>query len=222
MENKIIQVTDKLPKESLDKIVQILKEGGLIVYPTETAYGIGCDVFNEAAVKRIFVIKQRASNQPLPVIVKSLDMAKEIAELTPQIILLSNTFHPGPLVIATRKKEIISDIVNPKGIAFRISSNKIVQQIVSAFDQPIISTSANISGFDPPYSVEEILSTLDANLIDIVIDVGELPKQKPSTIIDFLAEPSPQIVREGVIKANLILEKIGINKKDWMKYTKEK
>ncbi|NHJ47632.1 MAG: threonylcarbamoyl-AMP synthase [Asgard group archaeon] len=206
---------EQLSNEIVNLVIEVLENGGIIVYPTETAYGIGCDVFNENAVKRIYQLKKRAEDQPLPVIVSSLDMAERIAVLTPEIIDLSNKFHPGSLVIAAQKRDLIPKIVNPLGIAFRISSNKIIHQLVSCFNKPIISTSANLSGNSAPYSISNIKSQLDFDLIDIILDSGELPKRKPSTIVDFQLSPSPQIIREGEITAEEILDTLEIKKDKW-------
>lgn len=196
----------------LQQIIRILKEGGIIVYPTETAYGLGCDGLNEKAIEKIYSIKKRNQIHPLPIIISTIEMADKLAYLNPQAKKLIETFHPGPLVIALTKKEIIPDIVNPNGIAFRISRNKIIHRIVTEFDKPIISTSANLSGNPAPYTINEIKNQLDINLIDIILDSGPLPIRKPSTIVDFQFEPSPQIMREGEISAKQILETLEIKK----------
>jgi L-threonylcarbamoyladenylate synthase len=201
-----------LDENLLQQIIQVLNEGGIIIYPTETAYGLGCDGLNEEAIKKIYSIKKRNQNHPLPVIISTIEMANRIAYMNPLAKKLIETFHPGPLVIALPKKAIIPDIVNPKGIAFRISRNKIIHQIVSEFNNPIISTSANLSGNPAPYSIDEIKNQLDLNLIDIILDSGTLPVRQPSTIVDFQLKPSPQIIREGEISAKQILETIETKK----------
>jgi L-threonylcarbamoyladenylate synthase len=223
MSVKEFRIDDELLTDViLDHILQVLNRGGLIVYPTETAYGLGCDAFNEIAVKKIYRIKQRSKKHPLPVIVNSLEMADKIAFLSPEIEILSKKFHPGPLVIATQKKAQIPDIVNPSGIAFRISSNKLVQKIISGFNKPLVSTSANLSGNPTPYSISDIKSQLDYELIDIILDAGVLPKRKPSTIVDFQLKPSPQIIREGDISSKELLKTLGIEKSKWTDYLQGK
>lgn len=214
--NKIIKVTeDNIDDKIIQQIIQILNQDGIIVYPTETAYGLGCDGFNINAIKKIYLIKQRKFDQPLPVIVSSLEMADKIAYLNLQAKKLIKTFHPGPLIVSLPKKELIPDILNPTGIAFRISKNKIIHQIVSEFNKPIVSTSANLSGKSAPYSIDDVKNQIKSDLINIFLDSGQLPINQPTTIVDFQLEPSPQITREGEITAKRIFEVLNIKKKLW-------
>ena len=207
--------------EAVHQAVNVLSKGGVIVYPTETAYGLGCDALNREAVKRIFEIKKRAKNLPLPVLVSSIEMARSIAKTTSSSIKLMEKYHPGPLVIALPKKEIIPDEVNEKSIAFRISSNNFAQSIVSQLNRPLISTSANRSKEAAPYSIEDILQTFEEGEIDIIFDAGTIPKHNPSTIIDFTLEPSPQITREGEIPACDIFATLGIPEGSWKAHIKK-
>ena len=148
-------------------------------------------------------------------LVSSIDMAKKIAITSSSTIKLMEKYHPGPLVIALPKRNIIPDEVNKKSIAFRISSNKFAHSIVKILNKPLISTSANRSKETTPYSIEEILQTLDESEVDIIFDAGTIPKRNPSTIIDFTLEPAPQITREGEISASDILTLLGIPEENW-------
>ncbi|NHJ33419.1 MAG: threonylcarbamoyl-AMP synthase [Asgard group archaeon] len=204
----------KPKKNTVDVAVKALERGGIIVYPTETAYGLGCDSFNVKAIKKIYKIKSRPPDQPLSVIVDSFEMIEKIAFIQNKAKLLIEKFYPGPLVIALRKKTIIPDILNKDQIAFRISSNVFVQEIVSNLGKPIVSTSANRTGFNPPYSIEEVLETISEKDIDVVFDAGLLEKNKPSTIIDFVKQPAPQIMREGAISAKEIFQTLKIPEKE--------
>ncbi|MHA1213019.1 MAG: L-threonylcarbamoyladenylate synthase, partial [Candidatus Heimdallarchaeota archaeon] len=121
-------------------------------------------------------------------------------------------------VIATQKKMILPDIVNQKGVAFRISSNKIVQQITKQTQRPLISTSANIAGGKTPYSIEQVFEQLSKKDVDVILDAGTLVKQKPSTIVDFQISPHPQLIRQGEITAEQIFSILRIPKKDWEKH----
>ncbi|MFW9922334.1 MAG: L-threonylcarbamoyladenylate synthase [Candidatus Thorarchaeota archaeon] len=205
-------------KSIIKEAVEILENNGIVVYPTETAYGIGCNAYISEAVEKIFTIKQRPKNLALPVIVSSIDMINEIAYITPQAEILMKNFYPGPLVIALQKKDKILDIVNAYSIAFRIPGDKISFSLVQHLNRPIISTSANRSGFPSPYSVEEVLSSLNEEDIDIILDVGPIEKRKPSTIIDFTETPSPQITRIGEISPEKIFEILGIKKGKWTEH----
>ncbi len=202
-------------QESINKAISVLRNGGLIVYPTETAYGLGCDAFNTQAINKIFNVKNRPNDQPLPVIVNNLDMIKTIAKTNNDIKLLVNKFYPGPLVIASNKKKIIPDVLNAKGIAFRISSNIIVSKIIDGLKNPLVSTSANLFGDKTPYTLDQVISSLDETKIDLILDAGQLPVRKVSTVIDFLKKPSPQIIRIGEILPEEIFTTLEIKEEDW-------
>ncbi|NHJ41337.1 MAG: hypothetical protein FK731_14995, partial [Asgard group archaeon] len=102
--------------------------------------------------------------------------------------------------------------------AFRISKNKIIHQIVTEFNKPIVSTSANLTGSPALYSINDVKSNLKLELLDFIIDSGQLPINKPSTIVDFQLLPSPQITRVGDITVNMILETLGIRKELWSEH----
>jgi L-threonylcarbamoyladenylate synthase len=208
----------KLDSTILQQITRVLAQGGIIVYPTETAYGLGCDALNIKALKKIFELKQRPQDQPLAVLVSSLEMINDIAYLNDKALKLIECFHPGPLVISLPKKAIIPDELNPTGIAFRISSYPIADQIVRSLQKPLVSTSANISGHPPPYSIEDVKNSLEESAIDLILDAGELPYHKPSTLVDFQLKPTPQIIREGSISAKEILSTLQIPEKNWDKH----
>ncbi len=190
----------------------------MIVYPTETAYGLGCDALNVQAVNRIFKIKDRPKNLPLSVIVDSFDMIDTIAELSPDAKMLSQRFHPGPLVIALPKKMIIPDEVNKNRIALRISSNQFANSVVQQLGKPLISTSANKSGEPTPYNIQDIIKSFNESEIDVIFDSGTISKRRPSTIIDFTMYPVPQITREGEISASEIFSLLNIPENSWKKH----
>ncbi|MBN1328085.1 MAG: threonylcarbamoyl-AMP synthase [Candidatus Heimdallarchaeota archaeon] len=211
---------DNPNKDIIQKTVRVLQGGGVIVYPTETAYGIGCDAYNNEAIKRIYTLKNRPFDQPLPVIIDSLKMAKKIGLINKEVKNLIKKYHPGPLVIGIPKKNSIPDILNKNGIAFRISSCKFIHELVKVLAQPLVSTSANLSGQITPYTIAEVLNQLPESDINLILDGGTLVKHKPSTIIDFQIKPSPQIIREGEITADEILAFLNIDEKERSKYKK--
>jgi len=210
--------TKKLSKKLLLQIKEHLEKGGLLFYPTETVYGLGCDAFNREAINKIYRRKNRPRDQPMAVIVRDLAQVQEIAELNPLAEKLSKKFHPGPIVIALPKKKVIPDILNRKAIAFRISSHPLVQQILGEFQRPLVSTSANRTGMPSPLSVGEILSQITVDEKDVILDVGKLPQRKPSTLVDFQLQPSPQIIREGEISARAVLATLEIPPEHWAEH----
>lgn len=216
MSKLLLKVNSNNPESDIiDKVVTILEKGGIVIYPTETAYGIGCDALNEKSVAKIYAIKNRPKDLPLPVIVSSKTMIESIAVTSPDSQVLVEKFMPGPIVIALPKKDIIPDVVNKNSIAFRISSNKFVNEVVTKLGNPLISTSANLSGYPPPYSIDDVKKSIPFDKIDIVIDGGKLAKNKPSTIVDFTLIPTPQITRIGEISLDEILSVLKVPKKEW-------
>ena len=194
---------DKPTKKLIEKAIDILKNGGLIVYPTETCYGIGCDALNENAVEKIYRVKKREKKKPLSIIVSSLEMMRKYGKITKEVEYLVKKFMPGPLTIVVEKKRTIPDILNPKEIAFRISSHPIAQQLVKELDKPITATSANISGSKPIYSSEEIVKIFNGK-VDMIIDSGNLPLIQPSTIIR-VKKSKIELIREGAIPFDIVL-----------------
>lgn len=176
----------------IEEAVRVLKRGGVIVYPTETSYGLGADYTNKRAVKKIFKIKKRADKK-LAVIVSSLFVIKKYALIDEDAEKLSREFMPGPLTLVVRKKE--------KGtLAFRISSNEIAFSISKKFKKPIIATSANISGSGDNYEIKKIKEIFE-DKVDLIIDGGNLRKRKPSTIYDV---ENHKILRTGSVTEKMI------------------
>ena len=199
----IVMKGDKPTKKLIEKAIDILKNGGLIVYPTETCYGIGCDALNENAVEKVYRVKKREKKKPLSIIVSSLKMIRKYGKITKEVEYLVRKFMPGPLTIVVEKKRTIPDILNPKEIAFRISSHPIAQQLVKELDKPITATSANISGSKPIYSSEEIVKIFNGK-VDMIIDSGNLPLIQPSTIIR-VKKSKIELIREGAIPFDIVL-----------------
>lgn len=193
--------------DKLEKAVKIIKKGGVIVYPTDTCYGIGCDATNPLAIEKIFKIKGREKDKPLPVIASSIEMIEKYVFLEERAIKLFKAF-PGISVALKKKGNAIPDIVNKEKLAFRIPSNEISKKLSELSDKPIISTSANRSGDPSPYSIEEVKSSLKKFLeeIDLFIDGGDLDKNLPSTIVDLV---DGTIGRVGNVKEKQIRDLLG-------------
>jgi L-threonylcarbamoyladenylate synthase len=190
-------------KKELNEIanaVGIIKQGGLVIYPTETYYGIGADALNPDAVKRIFKLKGRTDKKPLPLIIsdkKMLDLlGAEINEISSCLI---DSFWPGPLTILFRVKNKLPDgvVSVDKKVAVRISSNPIAFKIADLLGGPITATSANLSGGPSPDNISDISDELIES-VDAVIDFGKLPGSGGSTIVDATISPV-RIIREGAI-----------------------
>jgi len=173
--------------------VFVLKKNGIIIYPTETSYGIGCKVSDVESVKKIREIK-KDREKPFIILVSSKEMAKKFAEINQQAEKLLEKFK-GHLTLIVPKKEKIPEEVSEKTIALRISSNETANSIVKELGEPIISSSANLSGEKPIYSFEKAVEVFGKK-VDFILNEGELKERQPSTIYDVKEK---KIVRKGKI-----------------------
>ena len=175
----------------IEKAVEILKGGGIIAYPTDTIYGLGADIFNQIAVKRVFALKDRNFNKPLSAAVAGFEMIEEIAELSQNQKVLLKQLLPGPITVLLKKKKEVSNLItaNSELIGIRFPSNQQAIEIVKMAKFPITATSANLTG------QEEVFRAQDIKLkVDFVVR-GKCQYQKASTIVDLV---NKRIIRSGV------------------------
>jgi L-threonylcarbamoyladenylate synthase len=193
------------------KIGDVVVNGGVFVYPTETQYALGTIATNIKAVRRIFEIKRRPPEKQLPVIVGSLEQARRFFVFSKMDMLLAYRFWPGAfsLILKTKSKRIASALGSDR-VAVRVSSNRLAREIALLAGAPIVSTSANISGSEPCRTIRGIKKQFAGSLHqpDVYIS-GRLSKNKlPSTIVQ-THDGSIKIVREGRVTINEILDAIG-------------
>lgn len=199
---KTIKTSDLTPKEIADLTTKVLESGGIVIYPTETCYGIGVDATNSEAVKKLLRYKGERRGKPISVAVNSTEMAKDYVEFNPQAENLFKNFLPGPItVVANGKHKVDSHLESEDGkLGIRFPNHELVLQIIKTFGKPITSTSANISNGKTPYEIQkDILNRIPDSkkeLIDLIIDAGHLPHHLPSTIVDTTLN-SPKILRQG-------------------------
>jgi L-threonylcarbamoyladenylate synthase len=193
-------------ESNISKAISALKKGNIIVYPTDTLYGLGADIYNDNAVRKVFKIKKRPINDPLSVAVSDFTELEKIAEVDECTQQLVRQFMPGKFTLIMKKKEIISDIVTGglDKVAIRIPNNKIALEILTSFG-PITATSANIHSLKAPYIIKDIKMQLKEN-VAVYLDDGRLEGQ-PSTIVD-LTNNQVRIVRKGSIPEKDILDAI--------------
>lgn len=189
----------------IKKAVKIMKNGGLVIYPTETCYGIGVDATNGKAIKKIYKLKKRSGKKQIGIIVSDLKMGKKYCKITKEIEFLVKKFMPGPLTIVTEKKEILNG-ANHDNIAFRISSHPVASLLVKKLKKPVTSTSANLSGKDLIYTGDKIVKKF-VGKVEMILDCGKLPKVKPSTYIKIKNE-GIEIIREGPVTKKIIEKEI--------------
>lgn len=182
-------------QNEIRKAIRLLKQGELIVYPTDTLYGLGADIFNEEAIKKVYEVKKRPFDLPLSIAIASVDEINEYAYMNEIAYKIAHEFLPGAITIILKKRKVIPDIIAKEKIGIRIPANEIALKI--AKELPITATSANIHGKNPPKEIKEAKEQL-GDKIALYIDGGKL-LGKPSTIVD-VSEGKIKIIREGAIR----------------------
>ena len=193
----------------IKKAAEILKKGGLIIYPTDTAYGLGVDALNIKAVRKLYLLKGRDFSKPTHVVVSDWQMIETVCYTNEPAKKLCDKFLPGALTIILLKKKVVPNILtaNLPTLGIRIPDNLITQSLSNLLTFPYTTPSANKSGGTTPYSIDEVKKQLDITRVDLILNAGELSKVKPSTIVDLTATP-PKILREGEISSLEILNLI--------------
>lgn len=206
---------EKTNTEELKVICNLIKNGELVIFPTETVYGIGANALDKDAVSKIFVAKGRPADNPLIVhIADKRDIEKYVREVTPVEQKLIDTFMPGPFTLILPKKDIIPDIVSGglDTIGIRMPSNVIARGIISFSGVPIAAPSANVSGRPSGTSIEDIRKELEGR-VSAIIDGGETEIGLESTVVKVIHE-IPVILRPGKITDKDIIDAVGIAKYD--------
>ena len=194
----------------LDEVIDIINSNGIIIFPTETVYGIGGNALSENVIKHIYEVKNRPSQKPLSILLKSKKEIEKYAEITSDIERkIIEKFMPGPITLIMKKKEnVLSDLVTAGNstIGIRIPNEKIIKQILERLNFPIVAPSANISGEPSVTKAEDISKEFDGK-IDAIIDGGICKEKISSTIIQII-DNKPVILREGSIRLEDIMKKI--------------
>ena len=195
-----------MKRNTITNAVKTLKAGNIIVYPTDTLYALGADIFNDDSVTKVFTVKKRPFSNPLSVAVADFEAISKIAYTNEFVKQVVERFLPGSLTIILRKKESVSRLVTGglDNIAVRIPDNKIALKLLSAFG-PLTVTSANVHGKKTPYVIKDIMMQFTTDIL-VYLDDGRLDA-KPSTIVDLTLE-KPRIVRKGSITLEEILDAI--------------
>ncbi|HDP70510.1 MAG TPA: threonylcarbamoyl-AMP synthase [Actinobacteria bacterium] len=211
MKAKIVKVDKENPEPHvIERAAAILKAGGLVVFPTETVYGLGADAFNSKAVEKIFKVKGRAFNKPLSICISDVGslncLVKDPPNFTKEII---GEFWPGPLTLIFKKSDVVPMEVTcgKDTVGIRFPKNKIALSIISFCKNPVALTSTNISGAASLVQVEQVLNYIGEK-IDLVLDGGKTEIGTESTILDLTVTP-PVIIRKGAIAAKEIEKILG-------------
>ncbi len=203
----VIRVDPKEPfQNDIDRAVEFLKNGEVIVYPTETIYGLGADVLNRKAVKKIYDLKARDYGLPISILVADIAMLREFVDEVPeQALPLMRRFWPGALTILFHANDRIPKglVTNTGRVGVRISSHPVAAALVKTFGKPVTTTSANLSGFPPSLSVKHIQKYFGEK-VPCIVDGGECEPSRGSTVVD-VGEETMRIIREGRIPADEVI-----------------
>ena len=180
----------------------VLNNGGIIIYPTETLYGLGALAVDEESVNNIFSIKGRIHGNPIPILVRDKEMLSEYVVVTDEANRLIEKFLPGPLTLVLKEKKNLPHFISAGtgNIAIRISRHAFVRRLFDFLSKPITSTSANISGRENLLSFDEIYETFKSK-VELIVDSGNIPRSKGSTVIDLTVKPA-LLIREGDISGD--------------------
>ena len=196
-------VSAELPptlKQQIKKGVAILKSGGMVAFPTDTVYGLGASANVPEAVARVYEVKGRPRNMPMPLLLARLSQIEDVAQsVSPLARLLARKFLPGALTLVLPKSRAVPDIVTAGGdtVAVRIPAHPVPAALASGLGAPLLGTSANLSGRPSALTAGEVYTQFGEQ-IDLVIDGGRSLGGRESTIVDVTGEV-PVVLREGAI-----------------------
>lgn len=200
-----IDLRNNIDYTKLIEPAKIIKNGGIVIFPTETVYGIGANGLDSNAVQKLYTVKQRPLNKPISLLVSNIDMIESVAkDITDLEYAIINKFFPGPLTIILKKKEIVPDILTAGSdtIGIRMPANDIALKLIDYAGVPIATPSANISGKPSGTNLKDIMKDFDGKA-DCFIDDGPSKIGLASTIVKVI-DGVPHILRQGSISANEI------------------
>ena len=203
---RILHISDALTAQQRDAVHEVLAEGGLIVFPTETFYGVAALPSHAGALERLARLKERERDKPIPLIAASREDVSAIADIPVELAPLARAFWPGPLTLALPPKSGVAPELLGSGstVGIRISSYPVARDIASAAGGVVTSTSANFSGEAPPADVEAMSDALK-DAVDLMLDAGSLTGGAPSTVVG-IVDGAVHIFREGAISRARIAE----------------
>lgn len=205
MVTEVFDWQDGVNNEELNRVVHILETGGIVIFPTETVYGIGANACNEEAVRRIYEVKNRPGEKPLSIMVSGVDEIEKYAVIENEVERkIINNCMPGPITVVLKKKKGVFDYISSgkDTIGIRIPDNSIILNILKKADFPIVAPSANISGMPSGVDLNDILEDFDGK-VDVCINGGKARLGEASTIVEVI-DGEPVILRQGKISLDEI------------------
>jgi L-threonylcarbamoyladenylate synthase len=203
MKAKIAKIDPASPDAKvIQRAAYLIQRGEVLICPTDTGYALTANALDTRAVARVFRLKGRVYSNPIHMAVNSIEEADKYARVTPAATLLAHRYLPGALTLVLKRRENVPAILvaGLDTVGIRIPDNAAILRLVQATGLPLTTTSANISGKPPTFSVEEVVAQFGehAGEIAFVIDQGPLKGREQSTIVDMSTSP-PQLIRQGRI-----------------------
>lgn len=186
-------------KDRIEKIAGLILKGKVLVLPTDTVYGLICDATNQKAVKKLLRVKKRLGKKPIPIFVRDIKAAKELAEISKNQERFLKKVWPGKVTVVLKRKNNLPQILfgNKKTIGLRIPNYKLINQLLLIINRPLAETSSNISGLPASIRIKDIIKQFQDKKFqpDLILDAGNLKPSKPSQVID-LTGAKPKILRK--------------------------
>jgi L-threonylcarbamoyladenylate synthase len=186
---RILPINDP---SAIPEAVSALRQGLLIVFPTDTAYALGADIFNVQALEAVQRLKGRSAPKPLALIASDLAQVEQFTEVTPSERLLAERYWPGPLTILFQPREAITKqvTIGQSRVGIRVPNSTVARTIAAKLGRPVVATSANLTGEVAPYSTAVIVQAFQgrSDAPVVLLDAGELSVVPPSTIVELLDE----------------------------------
>lgn len=191
---------ENINAEELENVIKVIVDGGVVIFPTDTVYGVAANSLDETAIKKLFDLKERNDNKPICVLTSSVDKIKKIAYVRDEEQKIIDKYMPGALTIILDKKEIVSDVLTSglKTVGVRIPNNEIALRILDKLEYPLATTSANISGMEAAVKKEDLIKEFEGK-VDIIIDGGITDLKVSSTIVK-INNNEIKVLRQGTIK----------------------
>ncbi|MDA2937641.1 L-threonylcarbamoyladenylate synthase [Acidobacteria bacterium AH-259-A15] len=186
-------------REVIEKAARVIRQGGIVLHPSDTIYGLGCDPFNERALQQLFAMKGRSEHKGVLLLLADLSWIKSISANIPEVFYeLTEAFWPGPVTFLLEGGSELSPLIRGEDdkVGLRWPDGPFLQLWMKAIPGPVVSTSANRSGQPPPEMVQD-LKRLFYHQVDLFLESGEINREgQPSTVVDLTTNPA-RIVREG-------------------------
>lgn len=216
---KSIKLNNGNINQVINNTISSLKSTGLVVFPTDTVYGLLVDAENQAAVKKLIAFKNRPAGKPISVFTNT-ELINNLVIISPSQEKIVKDILPGPFTLILPSKHQVSELLESETgtLGVRIPKNDLIKGLVDRFRKPITATSANTAGRSPHYSVVSLLNGItdkQKELIDLIVDAGTLPRNKPSTVVDLSAQ-EVKVLRQGDVKFKKSLSLISKSAKTTM------